>query len=81
MLIRGWTENAIKLGRKERLEDRTGRKYFSSLMADRKGWLSDITNYTIKFNNSENQKKVSNCFGKDSVDVISYAGKIYECVK
>jgi hypothetical protein len=57
MLIRGWTENAMKSRRKERLEDRTGRKIISSLMADRKGSLSDITNYTIKFNNSENKKK------------------------
>lgn len=62
MLIGGWIENTMKSGRKERLEDRTGRNILSSLMADRKGSLSDITNYTIKFNNSENKKKVSNFF-------------------
>ena len=56
MLIHGWTENAIKSGRKERLEDRIGRNILSSLMADRKGSLSDITNYAIKFNHSEKKK-------------------------
>jgi hypothetical protein len=53
MLIRGWTENAIKSGRKESLEDCPGRNILRSLKTDRKGSLSDIA---IKFNNSEKKK-------------------------